>query len=119
MSHPPKPGEVDILTLIEEVHGGSPEALRDAAVSRAVTTLEHTHRRAAEAMRHLTFSGVPAQRSQLQSNPAEPAAMLAPTGATTPKNQPAEPVVVQLGEGADVKLVERTLTQIIRPRGKG
>ena len=104
--------EVDILGLLEQIYGGEPEALRERGLSRAVGALEDTHRRAALAMRRLETQGVPPA--------AAPRAMLpvAAPAAETGSDAPAKSIQVFSGDGAQVDVGHRTLTHIVRPRGK-
>lgn len=51
-----KPGELDVMALLNEVHG-TQEGARDEAMQVAVHTLEATHRRASLAMRHFEQAG--------------------------------------------------------------
>ena len=111
-----QPEETDILRLLEQVYGGDPAALRERGLSQAVSALEDTHRRAALAMRRLETQGVPAPASgaasaQKGAEAADESAQAAPAGA-------AAPVQVQSGDGAQVDMGHRTLTHIVRPRGK-
>jgi hypothetical protein len=139
MADADKPDEADLLALIAQIHGSSPEEQRQSHVEAALTALEATHRAAARALRDLHVAGMrrepgalPAQAAAaadttaaeaappvtgapLQGGPAPgPAAAQSPPKAGQPQN-----VTVQSGEGAEVDLGQRTLTQIVRPnRGR-
>lgn len=126
-----KPGETDILALIAQIHGGSPEQKREDHVNRAISALEATHRQAAQAMQELKTQGLKKNRHPA---PAGPASKALPAAAAqqpvAPQNKgeapgsearksSLEPEAVQSGRGADVDIEPRSLTHIIRPnRGR-
>jgi len=140
MADPHKPGEADLLALIAQIHGGSPEEQRESHVEAALTTLEATHRAAARALRDIHTTGMRAGHRALPPGDtglsAEPepggagarqlpaqappeAAAPAPSHGPKPNFTHQEGVTVQSGEGAEVDLGQRTLTQIVRPnRGR-
>jgi hypothetical protein len=125
----------DILALIAQVHGGSEADVRDGQLEAAVGRLEQTHRQAARAMRDIETRGL--KRARPQAPPASPVAPAAPAVSSGPPpgvaaapavqqaeapegevpRDPATPVEVVMGQGADVDDGRRTLTHIVRPRG--
>lgn len=58
VASPKNPDDIDIFALLAEVHGSSPEDLREGHVAQALNTLEATHRDAARGLRDLHTQGL-------------------------------------------------------------